>query len=237
LAYGPLSEESKNEIDAVLATAAGDPDKLMSVASELLAFETGVAAVAATPDRHETTVRQIELLAVGPRSAAVLLMTDGGDLHSRVCRLDTECEVAVLTEIAACLNREFAGHVLAEIGVTHAQRLLGSLGSYGLSYAPLLTTFIDLVREAAQADVRLSGQLNLLQHPDYPPAQARSLLGLLSHREWLDGMLAAHPEGLRVMLGSESKRPELNGSCIIMTRYALGNTDGAIGLIGPIRMD
>ena len=68
--------------------------------------------------------------------------------------------------------------------------------------------------------------------------QARSLLSLLSKREWLDGMLTAHPDGLRVVLGSESPRPELYGSCIIMTRYALGDHEnGALGLIGPVRMD
>lgn len=238
LACRPLSEESKREMDEVLGTASGDPEKLIAVASELLARETGVAAVAATPDQKGSAVRQIELLRVGARSAAVLLMTDGGNLHSRVCRLDAECEAAVLAQITEHLNREFAGKVLSEIGVAHAQRLLVQLGGYGLSYAPLLTAFIELVRESAQADVQLSGQLNLLQHPDYPLDQARSLLALLSRREWLSGMLTAHPEGLRVVLGSESPRPELNGSCIIMTQYALGNRDnGALGLIGPVRMD
>lgn len=238
LACRPLSEACQRETDEVLSTASGDPDKLIAVASELLAHQTGVAAVAATPDQRGSSVRQIELLRVGSRSLAVLLMLDNGNLHSRVCRLDAECDTAVLVQIAEHLNREFAEKALAEIGVAQAQRLLVKLGGYGLSYAPLLTVFVDLVRESAQADVQLSGQLNLLQHPDFPLDQARSLLTLLSRREWLNGMLTAHPEGLRVVLGSESPRPELNGSCIIMTPYALGNRDnGALGLIGPVRMD
>lgn len=238
LACRPLSEACRHEIDGVLETASGDPEKLITVASELLAHETGVVAVVATPDQKGSAVRQIELLRIGTRSAAVLLMTDSGNLHSRVCRLDAECDASVLVQIAEHLNREFAGKALSEIGVAQAQRLLVQLGGYGLCYATLITAFIELVRESARADVQLSGQLNLLQHPDYPLDQARSLLTLLSRREWLDGMLTAHPEGLRVVLGSESPRPELNGSCIIMTRYALGDrNNGALGLIGPVRMD
>lgn len=238
LACRPLSEVCRREMDEVLEPASGDPEKLIAVASELLARETGVAAVAATPDPKSSVVRRIELLRVGTRSAAVLLMTEGGNLHSRVCRLDTECNGVVLEQIAAHLNHEFAGKVLSEIGVAQAQRLLVQLGRYGLSYAPLLTAFIELVSESAQADVQLSGQLNLLQHPDYPLDQARSLLALLSRREWLNGMLTAHPRGLRVVLGSESPSPELNGSCIIVTQYALGDREnGALGLIGPVRMD
>lgn len=238
LACRPLSEACQREIDEVLETASGDPEKLIAVASELLANETGVAAIAATPDQKGSTVRQIELLPLGVRTAAVLLMTDNGNLDSRVCRLDAECEPAVLSQITEHLNCEFAGKALSEIGLAQAQRLLVQLGGYGLSYAPLLTAFVDLVRESAQADVRLSGQLNLLQHPDYPLDQARSLLSLLSRREWLNGMLTAHPDGLRVVLGSESQRPELSGSCIIMTRYTLGDrANGSLGLIGPVRMD
>ncbi len=238
LDYRPLSEQSKREMDEVLSTAAGDPEKVISVASELLAHETGVVAVAATPDQTESKVLQIEFLQVGPRAVAILLMTDNGNLHSQVCRLDTPCEAQVLAQISECVNREFAGNVLCDIGVAQAQRLLVQLGEYGLRYAPLLTGFIELATEAAEAAVRLSGQFNLLQHPDYLPSQAKSLLTLLSRREWLSGMLAAHPQGLRVVLGSESSRPELQGSCIIVTRYALGDREnGALGLIGPVRMD
>lgn len=238
LSCRPLDENSKRETDEVLATAAGDPDKLMAVASELLAHQTGVAALAATPDGQRFAVQRIEVLCVGARSAAVLLMVNNGNLHSRVCRLETACDPAVLGQMTECLNREFGGRVLSEIGVAQAQRLLVKLGGFGLSYAPLLTAFVDLTREAAQGDVRLSGQLNLLQHPDYPLEQARSLLALLSHREWLDGMLAVSPTELRVVLGSESPRPELYGSCMIMTRYTLGKQEnGTIGLIGPVRMN
>lgn len=238
LACRPLSEDSKQEMDDVLGTACGDPKKLMVVASELLAHETGVAAIAATPEKRTSVVRRIELLCVDTRAVAILLMTDNGNLHSRVYRLDVECEEEILARISEHLNREFAGKALSEIGVVQAQRLFVQLGEYGLSYTPLATVFIELVRESAQADVRLSGQFNLLQHPDYPLDQARSLLSLLSRQEWLSGMLAAHPDGLRVVLGSESPRPELNGSCIIMTRYTLGSHDnGALGLIGPVRMD
>ena len=238
LDYRPLSEQNKREMDEVLGTAAGDPQKVISVASELLAHETGVVAVAATPDQTESKVLQIELLQVGSRAVAVLLMTDNGNLHSQVCRLDAPGEPEVLAQISERLNREFAGKVLCDIGVAQAQRLLAQLGEYGLRYAPVLTGFVELAAEAAEAAVRLSGQFNLLQHPDYLPSQAKSLLTLLSRREWLSGMLAAHPEGLRVVLGSESSRPELQGSCIIVTRYALGDREnGALGLIGPVRMD
>ncbi len=234
---GALSEDSRQAIEAALAPEAGDVDRLLGRASELLAAATGVASVVATPDKQGACVRRVELLPTGAHSAAVLLMTDAGELHSRVCRLDSGYDAAMLAQLAEHLNRAFVGKSLAEIGVVAVQALLSRVCENGLLYAPLLTAFLELVQEASEADIRLSGQLNLLQHPNYPMDRARSLLTFLSHRELLAGMLTSHPAGLRVVLGSESPRRELDGSSIIVTRYSHGNGNGSLCLIGPVRMD
>lgn len=235
----PLSEENRHRIDERLENAAGDPDRLMEQASNLLAEATGYAVVSATPDRQGSCVRRVEILPTGVRSAAVLLMTDGGSLHTRVCRLENGADRGILCQLAASLNEEFVDKPLSDITPAVVQRsLLRTLGGHGLAYAPVLTAFADLVQSATEADVRLSGQLNLLQHPDYQPERARSLLTFLSHRDEVAGMLTAHPGGLRVLIGNESLRPELTGSSIIVTRYSFGpKQDGTLGLIGPLRMD
>ena len=76
------------------------------------------------------------------------------------------------------------------------------------------------------------------QHPDYELSHARALLHFLARRDLVADMLTAYPGGLRVVLGNESDRPELSGSSIIITRYALEDgMTGTIGLIGPLRMD
>ncbi len=237
LASCTLSEESKQAIDEELAPTSGDPERLLGRASELLAEATGVAAAVATPNRQGACVQRVELFPTGSHSAAILLLTDSGELRSRVCRLESGCDAAVLQQLSAALGREFAGKALADIGVAPVQALLAQLCENGLRYMPILTAFLELVQEASEAEVRLSGQLNLLHHPDYPLDRARSLLTFLSQRESLAGMLTAHPGGLHVVLGSESPRRELDGSSIIVTQYGHGGRGGALCLIGPVRMD
>ncbi|MBR2405567.1 MAG: heat-inducible transcription repressor HrcA [Clostridia bacterium] len=229
-----LAEEDGRAIEDELSSVSGDPERLLGRASELLADATGMAAAVATPDRKEVRIRRVELLSTGAQSAAVLLMTDNGALRSRVCRLELGCEPEELQHLAERLNAEFGGKPLSEIGVAPVQALFGESG---LRFLPILTAFLELVQETAAAEVRLSGQLNLLQHPDIPMERARSLLTFLSHRELLAGMLTAHAGGLRVVLGSESPRRELEGSSIIVTRYGADNSGGTLCLIGPMRMD
>ena len=107
-------------------------------------------------------------------------------------------------------------------------------------YSPVLVAFYGLVQESADSEVLLTGQLNLLQHPDYAPERAKSLLTFLAQREQVADMLqsAGDAEGLRILLGSESDHGELNESSIITTGYSAGGKKrGTIGLIGPMRMD
>lgn len=232
----PLPEEEKRVIDDTLSAVSREPERLMEEASFLLAQDTGYAAVAATPDRQGACVKQVEIMATSARSVAVLLMTDAGNLLSRVCRLSDDCDAEALQTIAKHLNEAFAGQPLSSIGVSRIQRLIAYLPS--LVYTPILTAFSALSREAAQAQIRLSGQLNLLKHPDYQPERARDLLAFLSRREQLATVLTAPAGDACVLLGGESLRPELDGTSIIVARYFAGTPRaGSLGLIGPLRMN
>ena len=237
----PLSEKAKKNIDEALAVSSGDPDKLIGEASQALAAATGCAAVTTTPSLQSSNVRRIEVLRVSPRAAALLLMTGAGALRSHICRFDFDVDDRVMEQLSRALSDNFTGAALTDIGLPQVQRLMVELGENGLLCAPALTGFYELVQESAEADVLLTGQLNLLRHPDYELTRARELLGFLSRREQLLNMLSASPAGLHVVLGSESPRPELEGSSIILTQYTLGAPSqpsaGSIGLIGPLRMN
>lgn len=234
----PLPEESRQDIDHFLEGAASDPERLIEGASQALAAATGCAAVSTAPCDQCACIRRIELMPMEGRSIALLLMTDSGTLRTRVCRTEHRLDADTVLQVANALSQAFLSRSVGEIGLADVQGLVLSLGENGLACAPVLTAFYELIQETAAAEVLLTGQLNLLQHPDYELSRARALLHFLARRDLVADMLTAYPGGLRVVLGNESDRPELSGSSIIITRYALGDAaSGAIGLIGPLRMD
>ena len=233
-----LNEQSKREIDQMFKSNCNDPEHLIEEASEALAQSTGFAAVTTTPCEQSACIIRLEVMRVTPRTAALLIMTSSGALRSRVCRFDTEISAEVIAKLSASLSQSFVGKPFHSIGIAQVQSQLVSLGEIGFMCAPVLTAFMELVQETSEAEVMLSGQLNLLQHPDYELERARSLLSFLTSRELLTNMLNAHSGGLRVVLGNEMMRPELDGSSIILTNYAPeSNLGGRIGIIGPLRMD
>lgn len=234
----PLPEESRQDIDHFLEGAASDPERLIEGASQALAAATGCAAVSTAPCDQDACIRRIELMPMEGRSLALLLMTGSGTLRTRVCRTEHKLDSNTVQQVANALSQAFLGRSVGDISLADVQGIVLSLGENGLACAPVLTAFYELIQETAAAEVLLTGQLNLLQHPDYELSRARALLHFLARRDLVADMLTAYPGGLRVVLGNESDRPELSGSSIIITRYALGDAlSGAIGLIGPLRMD
>lgn len=234
----PLEEERRQDIDRMISGAGNDPERLVSDAADALAELTGCAAVSSTPSEQDATLRRLEMMCITPRMAAIVMMTSSGLIRNRLCCLDRPVSAERLHELAGQMEKRFGGMPLSDITLPAVQGLAMSLGAEGLYLAPLFTTLMDLAQEAAEAEITLRGQLNLLQHPDYDSERARLLLGFLSRQELLTNMLAACTGGLRVVLGSESVRPELSGSSLIVTHYQGGNGGkGAIGVIGPQRMD
>lgn len=232
-----LSRQSRQEIDDYLGRCAGDPDRLMNAVVGLLSDATGYAAVTTAPASRDVRVRRLEVLPLSSRSAMLVLITSSGMLRSRVCRFSRDVEPERLNALLALLSNACVDQPLTALDRTAAQKLLLCFGEDALWYAPLLTAFCALTEETAEAEVLCGGQLNLLQLPDYGPGAARSLLEFLSRREELAHMMSACSDGLHVVLGEETPRPELLCTSIIVTPYVAGTARGTLGLVGPVRMD
>lgn len=235
-----LSDEDRENIDTTLRRLSDSPDRLMEEASKILATSTGYAAVTTTPDQRGSAIRRIELMPISSHKAALLLVTDSGVLRNRTCRLEEEIRLDELDQVAQLLRMRFLNVPLAQMCLADIQTLLDSMGAASQRYSPVLVSFYGLVQESADSEVMLTGQLNLLQHPDYAPDRAKSLLTFLAQREQLADVLqqSASAEGLQILLGSESNQKALGESSIITTQYTTGGrARGTIGLIGPMRMD
>lgn len=104
-----LSDGVKKRIDELLASFAGDPDRLVSEASQALADASGCAAVTTTPSLPSSSVRRIEIMRVSPRAAALLMMTGTGALRSRICRFDFDVDDQVMEQLSKALSDAFSG--------------------------------------------------------------------------------------------------------------------------------
>ena len=104
----------------------------------------------------------------------------------------------------------------------------------------VIKVIYDLLGEGDDGEMRISGIDRLLQYPEYSDVeQLQALLGTLEKQEdILDLVSRNENEDISVVIGSESQVKVMKNSAIVFKPIVKdGRTLGAIGVIGPRRMD
>lgn len=230
-------EDEKRQIRMGIGSNIGDPEELLERAGEMLAALTNCATVATTPTDSLATVRRVELVPVGSRIAMIVLMTSTGIIKNTVCKTDIPLSKKMIDCFNQIVDSEFLGRPVTDIGMAMIQTLVASLGDMALSMSPLFVAFSDLAAQAAQAEIRLEGRQNLLNHREFSSG-AYEMLDFLADENKLERVMSAGGSDLQVVIGRENMFRQLENSSIIISRYSIqGHDGGAIGIIGPTRID
>lgn len=231
-----LDDHSRRKIESAIGSF-GDPEHLLSKAGEVLADLTNCAAVSTTPAGESTSIRRIEMVPVGSRTVMLVLLTSSGILKSRICRTDSAVTVPLLERFYNLAGSQLVGKALSDVHTTAMQTLAASLGADAFSMLPFLGAVADLAHDAAQSDIRLDGQSNLLGYRELEE-NAYELMEFLRNGEPLNALLESNRNDVQVLIGKENKYRQLSNSSLILARYNVGGKEsGTIGVIGPTRLD
>lgn len=239
-----ISPEEQLQLDRMLMLDAYEPEKLLENVSQVLASITRFAALSTTPSGSGTVIRGVQFVQTGRRTAMVILMTSSGVMKNRVFKCDFDLTPDMMRIFFRVLNERLAGQPLASVTPAFIQNLAMSLGELAIIMSSALMAVLELAKDSMEADIRLNGQMNLLFYPEFDSGRARRVMDFLESRQALcrllfgeDGQSATRGH-VRVLIGAESHRPELQDSSIIIARYDIaGQPAGAIGILGPTRMD
>ena len=232
-----LTEDEKYSLRLELERSAGDPDKLLGKAGQMLARITGCAAVSTSPADSGATVKRIEIVPVGTRLAMIVMLTSTGIIKNGVCRTDTEITPDMIDNFYRIVGETFIGKPVSDIGTVMIQTLVASLGSNALSMSPLFVVLSDIASQAISAEIHLQGEENLLHHRELGD-NIYETLRFLDEEEKLERAVSSGKNALSVMIGKENMYRQLENTSMIVARYNIqGHDGGAIGIIGPTRLD
>ena len=234
----PISKEEERYLDSLILPAAYDPEKLLNGVARILASMTKYAAVSTTPSGSDGVVRAVQLVQTSRGTAMVILMTSAGTMKSRVFHCDFDLTPEILRVFFRLLNEKLMGVPVASVTPAYMQSLAASLGEMAMMMSSVLMAVADAAQESMRSEVCLNGEVNLLFYPEFGQTQLRRIIDFLSRPADLCRLLARQDGGMRVIIGRESKRPELQNSSVVVSHYAVGGRDaGAIAIIGPTRMN
>ena len=232
-----LTPDEKDGIDALFNVSDPDPDRLLEDAVETLAEYTDCAAVAMTSTPSHVTVNHIDIVPADVGTVVLLVIASNGVVKSKVCRLSFQVNSGIADFFKKFANDRFAGMTLKEISGEYVNAVACQLGEYSEVFNPLIVGIYELCKEVYDGQYYLGGQEKLLTYNEYSD-RALEIMKLLSSKDEIKPVLGNNPSGVRVFIGKENSLSQLSGSSLIVAKFNIGENDcGAIGLIGPVRMD
>jgi heat-inducible transcriptional repressor len=215
-------------------------DEAMQAATEQLSQVTNLLAIVTAPPIATSTIKHIELLALQPQLAMIVVITSTGGVTKRLIPSEGPLDPGLVDWARSYLNEELGG---MSVGARMINSKLSdpSLAPAERAFlATLLPTFTEL-EERAGDTLYVDGAARLMSEDRVQElSQLSDLMLMLEHRVAFLSILKHAIDEPRVFLriGEENERPELKSLSIIASRYGPPARQlGAVSVIGPVRMD
>ncbi len=233
----PLSAPERRAIESFLEGAL-DLDDVVMRTVRLLADVTKQVAVVQYPSMIKSRIRHVELLPLTASRIMMILITDSGRVEQRVLELTQDVPENFISALRAQLNNAMMGQRLPEV----ADSITGIMESYSLrerrDVAIVISTVIEMAMERPEERVVLAGTANLARSKEDFSTTIHSVLEALEEQVVLLRLLGGANETVMVRIGEEQRDENLRSTSLITVGYGVEDSPlGALGVIGPTRMD
>ncbi|MGA1158463.1 MAG: heat-inducible transcriptional repressor HrcA [Candidatus Nanopelagicaceae bacterium] len=233
----PLSSAERRAIETFLE-GASDLDDVVMRTVRLLAQVTKQVAVVQYPMIAKSKVRHIELLLLTSRRLMLVLITNTGRVEQRVLELPYALTEQSLSDLKSKMNNLVFGKSMADVG-NSLETLLEYLSrEERTSAALIISNLIEMSLEKPEERVVLAGTANLTRSGSEVSSDIHGVLETLEEQVVLLRLLSDSGETMRVRIGSEQPEKSLKTTSLVTMGYGNhGNSLGALGVLGPTRMD
>ena len=240
-AVKPLSPAEKRAVQTLLDGAV-DLDDVLDRTVRLLAQLTRQVAVVQYPSLTRSTVRHVELVALGADRLLLVMITNTGRVEQRLVALpDPDGSLGTtLGVLGPRLNAVTGGQRLSEV-----EALVATLPEqFQPVEQPLvravLAALADTLDIEREERIVLAGTANLARSGDFVQSIGPVLEAIEEHVVLLKLLseMADGTGGVGVLIGRETAHEGLVEAAVVSSGYASqGEVVARLGVVGPTRMD
>ena len=228
------------EINNLMKVKMAELDQILTAASKVASNLTNYTGFAIKPKASKVSITRFETFYVDPHSFVLVMLVSSGAVKTKIVRLQDYIDSETVSRLGATLNRNLAGLSADEITLPIIMKLEAAMGEDARIINPIVKCIYDVMSEMDHGELKLSGLGRLLQYPEYSDKEKFSkLLSTFEQKDDLLNLVSQNTdEELGVFIGSESSVGVMDQSTIVFKPIKKnGKTIGAVGVIGPRRMD
>ena len=229
------------EINNILKSKMTELDQILENATRLASNITNYTGFAVKPKFVSHSISKFEAISIDDYNLLLVMITSGGVVKTKKLRIPELLTDELISKINGALNRHLTGLGSGDITLPILMSIEDELGGDARAIGPIIKVIYDTMNEVEDGELRISGLNRLLQYPEFSDSQkfGQLLTAIESKDEILNLVSQGNSDGdVNVIIGSESSVNVMNNSSVIYKPIKKdGRTVGAIGVIGPLRMD
>lgn len=227
-------------LNELLKNKTAQLDRIIDDAGQLMSALTNYPAFAVRAKPQQQTVRTFNLMPMDTYSFLIIMIISETNVKTRTVQSSLPLGEEELREIQLILNRTLAGVEPDKLTLAQMLEIEQAMGRYGSLASPIIKCVHAALAEDSASDLRVEGVDRFLEYPEFSSVdRLRSMLEMLSSKkELLDIVEQAQGDEINIYIGSENSADQTGDSTLIFKTITVdGKPLGAIGVIGPCRMD
>ncbi|MBO4452438.1 MAG: heat-inducible transcription repressor HrcA, partial [Clostridia bacterium] len=234
-----LAMEEVELLDEVIENKLSEVSGIMEEASRAIGEVTNYTSFAfiggsgTEADRYETVL-------IGDHDFLLIMICKDGSVRSRQVKTAEPIDENVMTSAKNALNKCFVGITPDQINLNTVLEFESAMGGHKAFATMLLRVVNDLFNSFDSEKVHIEGVTKLLSYPEFfNVAKVQSVLSMIEERKrFAELMKRAVPGRTSVVFGDEAQGIAPPETGFVFHPISVnGKVIGAIGVIGPKRMD
>ena len=228
------------ELNRLTRAKMSELDRIIDSAAKLAGSLTNYTAMTFRGSDVYSTVMSFRTMKMNDRLFLLIMVMDNDSAQTRNVTTEIDLTDDILSRLEKVLNTHIAGLEVDAITLPRIMEMEQEMGDA----APLVQQVIKCVYDAAkqgEGSMKFEGVNRLLQYQEYSDLEKfRGFLGLLEEHkdDLIDVVTKADPGETNVYIGSDIPNSKAGSSALIFKNIVYdGKVIGAIGVIGPSRMD
>ena len=237
--YRLTSKEIK-EINENLNIKISQLDKIIEQAGKLISALTSLMSVSMTPKSSSVSIIKIDTVYFDFNNFLLVILTSVNIVKTKHIYSKTDITSDVLEHLKKVLNGNLAGKNINTVSLPLILNMETMMGNYSDIISPILKVIYEAISEIGEARIYIDGAANLFNMPEYHDVEKlKNLVSLIDNKEDLLHIFSQSKEDkLSIYIGDENSITSGGDSSFIFKTFSLGDKFlGAIGVIGPKRMD
>ncbi len=234
----PGAEVAK--MNMLLQLKIAELDRLIKEISGIYSRFTNYPVLSTIPETKKAYIKQLQLMPIDANNALLIIVSDDNTVKDKIIHSPLPINTAELIKLSVCLTARFMNLPISDIGKVDVATLCAHIAIEPMFISEVAAFIKEAFADALVGEIKFSGAANLLDYPEYHNVdKAKQILSFLEQKANFGDIVNINGNTkIQIIIGSENKPIELHDCSLILSTYKRdGEVIGAIGVMGPTRMN